>query len=115
MNTVDVLPVFSGFNRTGGRLNVGIALQNQTVCSFGVSGQTVTAITKGGYYSVNVTAPQNCDYSVKSNANWIKLSGPDTRSGNGTVSFRVGFNPAISRVGTVTVAGQTVTVTQSRN
>jgi len=115
MNTVDVLPAFMGFNRTGGRLNVGNALQNQTVCSFNLSNQAISAITKGGYYSVNVTAGQNCDYSIKSNANWIKVSGPDARSGNDTVSFRVTVNPTISRVGTVTIAGQTVTVTQSRN
>ena len=115
MNTVDVLPVFIGFNRTGGRLNVGNALQNQTVCSFNLSSQAITARTKGGYYSVNVTAAPNCDYSVKSNANWIKVSGADTASGNATISFRIGVNPTVSRAGTLTIAGQTVTVTQSRS
>ena len=115
MNTVDVLPAFTGFNKTGGRLNVANALQNQTVCSFNLSSPAITAITKGGYYSVNVTAGQNCDYSVKSNANWLKIDGADARSGNGTVTFRVGFNRAISRVGTLTIGGQTLTVTQSRN
>src|SRR5215204_1812616 len=115
MNTVDVLPAFTGFNKSGGRLNVANALQNQTVCSFNLSSPAITAITKGGYYSVNVTAGQNCDYSVKSNANWLKIDGADARSGNGTVTFRVGFNRAISRVGTLTIGGQTLTVTQSRN
>ena len=114
MNTVDVLPQFQGFNKTGGRLNVANALQNQTVCNFNLSTLTVNARTKGGYYSVDMTAPANCDYSVKSNANWIKVSGSDVGSGNGSVSFRVTFNPKISRSGTVTIAGQTVTVNQSR-
>ena len=62
MNTVDALPQFTGFNRTGGRLNVGRALQNQTVCTFDLSTQAINARTKGGYYSVNVSAAQNCDY-----------------------------------------------------
>ncbi len=115
MNTVDVLPAFVGFNRTGGRLNVGNALQNQTVCTFNLSNSAVTATTKGGYYSVNVTAGQNCDYSVKSAVNWIKVTEPDVRSGNSTISFRVGFNTRITRVGTLTIGGQTVTVTQSRS
>ena len=114
MNTVDGLPQFAGFNKTGGRLNVANALQNQTVCSFNLSTTAVNAITKGGYYSIGVTAGQNCDYSIKSNVTWIKASS-DTGSGNGTVTFRVTHNPKISRVGTLTVAGQTVTVTQSRN
>ena len=115
MNTVDVLPQFAGFNRTGGRLNVGRALQNQTVCDFNLSSQAITARTKGGYYSITVSAPQNCDYSVKSNVNWIRASENTVGSGNGTIQFRVRFNPGISRTGTLTIAGQTVTVTQSRN
>jgi len=114
MNTVDVLPAFNGFNRTGGRLNVANALQNQTVCNFNLSSQTINARTKGGIYSIGMTVAPNCDYSVKSNANWIKVMGPDTGSGNGSVSIRVTYNTRITRVGTVTIGGQTVTVNQSR-
>jgi hypothetical protein len=33
-------------------------------------------------------------------------------TGNGTVTFTVGANPAGARTGTLTVAGQTVTVSQ---
>ena len=120
MNTVDPLAVWAPLVKSGGRLNVFAALQNQTVCNFNLSTQAVTARTKGGYYTVNVTAAQNCDYSIKSNVNWIRvngagIAGAGVGSGNGTVTFRVSFNPGISRVGTLTIAGQTVTVTQSRN
>jgi subtilisin family serine protease len=117
MNSVDVIimPVnWSQFVKSGGRLNVSAALQNQTVCTFNLSTPSITARTKGGYYSVNVSAAQNCDYSIKSNANWIKVAGSDTGSGNSTVNFRVTFNPSISRSGTLTIGGQTFTVTQSR-
>ena len=114
MNTVDQLPAFTGFNRTGGRLNVGNALPNQTVCNFSLSTNAVNAITKGGYYTVNMTAPANCDFSVKSDVNWIKVSS-DIGSGAQAVTFRVLYNTTISRTGTVTVGGQTVTVTQSRS
>jgi len=115
MNTVDPLPAWTGLVKTGGRLNVLAALQNQTVCSFNLSTAAIMARTKGGYYSVNMTVPQNCDYSVKSNVNWIKVPGNTVGSGNGTINFRVTFNPGISRSGTITIAGQTVTVTQSRS
>ena len=115
MNTVTVLSAFNGSNRTGGRLNVGNALPNQTVCNFNLSSTSITARTKGGYYTVNMAAGQNCEYSIRSNANWIKVSGSDVGSGNGSVSIYVRLNPGISRTGTVTVAGQTITVTQSRN
>jgi len=114
INTADVLPAFTGFNRANGRLNVFHALQNQSVCSFGLSTQSILARTKGGYFSVDVTGGQNCDYAVKSNVNWIKVAGSDALTGNSTARFRVLFNPTITRSGTLTIAGQTVTVTQSR-
>ena len=115
LNSVDILAAWNGIVKTGGRLNVAQALQNQTVCSFGLVNPSMLVPTKGGYFSVNVTAAQNCDYSVKSNANWIKLDSADTLSGNGTVMFRVTLNPTISRSGTIRIAGTDFTVTQSRN
>lgn len=114
MNRVDQLPAWNGVVKSGGRLNVFAAMQNPTVCNFNLSVPTIVARTKGGYYSVDVSAAQNCDYSVKSNANWIKLAGNDYGSGNSTVNFRVTFNSRISRTGTLTIGGQTLTITQSR-
>ena len=114
MNTVDVLARWNGVVKTGGRLNVAQALQNQTVCSFNLSTPSLLVPTKGGYFSVNVTAGQNCDYSVKSNANWIKLETPDALSGNGTITFRVTLNPTITRSGSIRIGNSDLTITQSR-
>lgn len=114
MNTVDPLAVWAPLVKSGGRLNVFAAMQNQTVCTFNLSTQSIAVRTKGGYYTINMTVGQNCDYSVKSNNNWIKLTSSNVGSGNGTVTFRVGVNPTITRTGTLTIAGQTITVTQSR-
>jgi hypothetical protein len=115
INTADVLPAFTGFNRANGRLNVFHALQNQSVCTFGLSSQSIMARTKGGYFSVDVTSGQNCDFGVVSNANWIKVVSSDALTGNATARFRVLINPHVARTGTLTIAGQTVTVTQSRH
>jgi len=123
MNTVDHVTTptnWSTLVKSGGRLNIFAAMQNQTVCNFNLSSTSILARTKGGYYTLDMTAAPNCDYYIKSNVNWIKVSnpGPDGKapgSGTGPITFRVGLNPAISRVGTLTIAGQTVTVTQSRN
>lgn len=114
MNTVDVLPAWIGRVRTGGRLNVADALENPTVCSYNLSEPNVFVQTKGGHYSVSVIAPPNCDFNVRSNDHWIYVYGDDVRSGSGSIEFRVGFNTAIWRSGTITIAGQTFTVTQSR-
>ena len=115
MNTVDQLPAWTNLVKSGGRLNVFAAMQNQTICNFNLSSQSIFARTKGGYYTVGMTVPTNCDYSIKSNSNWIKLDGANVGSGNGSITFRVTLNPGIARTGTLTIAGQTVTVTQARN
>lgn len=111
MNSVDAVPAFAGLVKTGGRLNVFRALQNQTVCAFG---GTLNVPTKGGTFTVNITPGQNCDGFVKSNVNWIKVVGPDLLSGSGTVTFRVTVNPTITRTGTINIGGQLFTVRQSR-
>ena len=115
MNTVDVLGEWNGIVKTGGRLNAARALQSQTVCSFALDRTSQAVRTKGGYYTINVGAAQNCDYTVKSNAKWIQISGADSLSGSGLVAFRVTVNQRISRTGTITIGGQNFTVTQSRN
>jgi len=115
MNTVDVLANWNGLVKTGGRLNVQRALQNQTVCSFNLSQTNLFAPTKGGTFTVNITAASNCDYSVKSGAKWISVTSASPLSGNGAVSFRVSTNQQISRSGTIRIGDQILTVTQSRN
>ena len=114
LNNVDRLLSWDGVVKTGGRLNVFAALQNQTVCTLALDQQSVNAQTKGGVFSIGATAPQNCDYSVKSDSNWIHVSGPDTYSGAGSIAFRVAFNSTITRTGAINIGGQVLTIKQSR-
>src|SRR5215204_1681516 len=115
MNTVDVLAAWNGVVKTGGRLNVQNALQNQTVCSFNLSQTNLFAPTKGGVFTINVTSGTNCDYAVKSSAKWISVTSAAPLSGKGAVTFRVSTNQQISRTGTIKIGDQILTVTQSRN
>ena len=97
LNTVDPLANWTGVVKTGGRLNINNALRNQTVCSFNTPASTLRVPTKGGVFTVNVTAAANCDYFVKSPVRWIRIMSNDTLSGNGTFTFRVTANPTVSR------------------
>ena len=114
MNTVDPVAAWASLVKTGGRLNVDRALRNQTVCTFSPATSLMTVPTKGGVFTVNVIAGQNCDYSVKSNVAWVRVLNTDTMSGNGTVTFRVTVNSTITRTGTINIGGQTFTVRQAR-
>lgn len=115
MNTVDPLAAFSGLIKTGGRINVFAAMQNQTVCNFAPPQSTVNVGTKGGYFSFNITPGTNCDYFVRGSSNWIKVEGSDLRSGSSTVTVHVTVNPTVTRTGTITVGDRQVTVRQSRS
>lgn len=114
MNSVDHLPQWNGVVKSGGRLNVFRALQQPTICDFDVSQTQLHPKTKGGYFTIDVDAAVNCDFSVKSDVKWIHIEDASPRSGSGSVTFRVGLNSTISRTGTVRIGNKTVTVTQTR-
>ncbi len=115
LNTVDPLLQWEGIVKTGGRLNLSRALLQPTICEFNLPASPINIPTKGGSFSVSVTTSTNCDFQAKSDVHWIRNLGADSFSGGGTAVFRSTVNPTISRTGTVTVAGQTLTVIQSRN
>ncbi|HEX8250575.1 MAG TPA: FG-GAP-like repeat-containing protein, partial [Pyrinomonadaceae bacterium] len=89
-------------------------LRNQTVCNFSLSASEFRIDNGGGTGSVNVFAPTNCDYPVKSNASWIIVNSANAGSGNGTINFTVQpFNVVdAQRTGTITIGDQTFFVIQ---
>lgn len=69
----------------------------------------------GGNGSVAVTAPPGCAWTATSNVPWITLTGTVGGSGNGPQTYSVApYTGRLRRVGTLTVGGQTFTVTQTR-
>ncbi len=83
--------------------------------SFSIDPAGVSVVAGGGGGSVNVTAGTGCGWTAVSNVAWMTVdSGSESGSGDATVHFTVAGNPLTSsRVGTLTVAGQTFTVTQA--
>jgi hypothetical protein len=74
--------------------------------------QSVTASAATG--SVTVTAGTGCAWSAASNAGWITFTGSTAGVGNGTVGYSIAANTSpTQRQGTLTIAGQTFTVTQA--
>lgn len=114
MNTVDPLTTWGSTPiKTNGRLNVFNALQNPTVCTPSLSANQVNVGTKGGYVTVNVTGPANCEYRLRSNTNWVVL---DTKEipASGTIRFWVRTNNVIQRTAQIQVGGSVITVNQRR-
>jgi PKD repeat protein/GH25 family lysozyme M1 (1,4-beta-N-acetylmuramidase) len=103
--------------RTG---TLTIARQTFTVSQAGAScSYAITPATRGHEGGaatglVTVTAGAGCSWTAASNAAWITVTSGATGSGNGAVGYSVAANPAQSvRTGTLTIAGQTFTVTQA--
>lgn len=82
-------------------------------CSYSISPTSASAAAGGGSGSVSVTTQSGCTWSATSNASWITVTGGGSGTGNGTVSYSVASNSGASRTGTVTIAGQTFTVSQA--
>lgn len=66
----------------------------------------------GGSATIAVTAGSGCAWTVSSNASFVTLSSATSQTGSGGVSFSVPENAGDTRTGTLTIANQTVTVTQ---
>jgi subtilisin family serine protease len=115
LNNVDQLAAWNGLVKTNGRLNVFKAMQTPTTCTFTLGESQHSVGAAGGSVTENMTAPANCDYSVKSNVNWITITAGDPGSGNSAFTFSVQANSGAQRSGTITVAGQPFSVIQGGN
>jgi len=83
-------------------------------CSFSISPVTQTIAPAGGTGTVTVTAGAGCGWTAVSNAAWISITAGNKGSGNGTLAYSVTADVnASNRTGTLTVAGQTLTVAQN--
>lgn len=87
----------------------------QSVCSYNVAptafGPLPPSATTG--LNVNLTTTGICPWTAVSNAPWIVIQSAPSGSGSTTVTFDVQANTGASRNGSITVAGQAVTVSQS--
>ena len=112
MNTVDVLTQWNGRVKSGGRINVARAMQNQTVCNFTLDRTSQLVFAEGGTFTVNVTSPTNCDYAAVSGTAWLTVTGGNPGSASGTVTFNIPANSGAARNGTITIGGQSFAVSQ---
>lgn len=86
-----------------------------TSCTYSISPTRATYGTAGGAGRIDVTTQPGCPWTATSNSPWITITGA-TGSGTGTVTYTVAqyVGKPKKRNGSITVAGQTVTIQQSR-
>jgi len=95
---------------------------NHTACTYTVTPANISHSAKSETGTVTVNAPAGCPWIATSNAQWLTITSEKSGQGNGTVTYSVKSNfsecvspsclPSQSRSGTLTIAGQMVTVNQ---
>lgn len=86
---------------------------NQSGCAYTLTPTSQNFGAAGGSNSVAVTTSSICSWTAASNDVWITITGGESGTGNGTVFYDVALNNTLSpRTGTLTIGGQTFTVTQ---
>jgi hypothetical protein len=109
----------AGASRTGTLTIAGIAfVVSQAAatqsCQFSISPASAAVPASGSSTTVNVASGSGCAWTASSNVPWITIGAGASGLGNGIVTLSVAANTGTSpRDGTVTVAGQTFTVTQA--
>lgn len=82
-------------------------------CTYALGSTTLNMAGVGGTATIGVTTAAGCAWSVTSNASFVSSVSASSTSGSGTVSLTVTENLGDARSGTLTIAGQTVAVTQA--
>ncbi|HJT87665.1 MAG TPA: VWA domain-containing protein [Bryobacteraceae bacterium] len=112
-NTVVVTATYAGQTATATR-SVSKCSGGSTGCNYFVQPLTQNIVGGGATGFVNIIAATGCTWTAVSNVSWITVLAGASGNGQGAVSYRVDPNPTSStRTGTVTIAGQTHTVTQA--
>jgi hypothetical protein len=106
-----------GWNADTGNIKLNWTAQNCNVtpptCTYSISPSSLNFNPGGGSGStVSVMAGAGCAWTATSNNSFITITGGASGTGNGTVTYSVAANPSVQRTGTMTIAGQTFTVTQ---
>ena len=84
-------------------------------CTYAVSPASASVGSGAATGSVGVTTSVNtCTWTAVSNASWITVTSGASGTGAGSVAYSVAANTTTaSRTGTITIAGQTFTVSQA--
>ncbi len=79
-----------------------------------ISPNTISLTSFAQTASTAITAASTCAWTATTATPWITLGSPSSGFGNGTLNFSVSNNPTTSsRTGTISVGGQTVTISQA--
>jgi hypothetical protein len=111
-----VVAANTGPQRTGSITIAGqtyTVTQNALVCTYTLSPTSRTHTPASGGGSISMAAGTGCPWTATSNNSWITVTSGSSGTGGGTTNYSVTANTGAQRTGTLSVGGQTFTVTQT--
>jgi hypothetical protein len=110
--TIDMLMPEAGDNDEKAKTGQTFTANQPVDCTYSLSSTSIS-LGSGGYGVVDVHSNVGCAWTAVSNDSWIKVDYGASATGNARVSFSTApNNTGLARSGTITIAGQTVTVNQ---
>jgi hypothetical protein len=92
-----------------------LAITEDAACGFTVSPRTDSVSSAGGRKPIAVTASNpRCVWTAHTDVDWLAIVDGTQGTGSGQVTYEIRETSGPKRVGTLVVAGQTVTVTQAQ-
>ena len=109
-----LVPPTEGPPRTGTITVAGVAvtITQSSGCGVAIQPASHAAPVSGGAGTVTVRTGAGCPWSAASNAAWIAITSGASGAGDGQVQFAVTANTGPGRSGSLTIGGQTVSVSQ---
>ena len=114
---------FSAAANTGGARTGTLTIAGQTFsvmqaaaavpCTYSLGSSSASIAAAGGSGTVGVSSGSTCTWTASSGASWISITSGGSGTGNGSVAFSVAANTGGARSGTLTIAGQSFSVTQA--
>jgi parallel beta-helix repeat protein len=87
-------------------------ITNDDTCSFSINPTSRNHTSVAGSGSITVTTSAGCAWTASESLSWVSITSGASGTGNGSVNYSVTANTGPTRSGSITVAGQTFSVSQ---
>jgi len=86
-------------------------------CTYSINPTSIDNFNKNGgtTTAIAVTTGAGCTWTATPVDSWITIATGASGMGSGSVTLNIASNPGAARTGTVTIAGQTFTLTQAHH
>ena len=108
----DVISLVDSTN--AGEYDLLVLIKSNPPCTYSLAPTNYEYSAASNSGTITVTpSSSSCTWTATGNVSWVTITSGSSGTGTGTVAYSVAANSGAARTGTMTIGGQTFTVTQS--